>query len=424
MTTVPGEGDGFDVDLVLPPIDKIIAIDLVAADPTTLDLTVNIGEEVLDLVLGSEGPVGPGGPQGPTGPAGDSIVTTESPTAPTSPGLGDIWINTTPPTRTVFVWDGGTWQDVVTGPTGPTGASGPLGPPGAQGPAGATGPTGLSVTGPTGVQGPTGPIGIDGPTGPTGPRGLQGVTGPTGPASSVSALVGEVQMYAGIGTPTGWLICDGSSLLRTDYPDLFTALGTTWGAVDATHFSLPDLRDRLPVGASATKALGATGGSATKTLITANLPSHVHPGPADHTHSFSHDHPSASVNYAVSSNTQSGGGGTADRVTSVGSGGYGAHVDVLGIFANTSGINSGGGNTGATGSGTALDVMNPYAALKFVIRALPATLTPEYVGLVQRVIWSSTSGWASRPSVTYVEWVGPTAPPGATANDTWVNTTP
>jgi len=26
--------------------------------------------------------------------------------------------------------------------------------------------------------------------------------------------------------------------------------------------------------------------------------------------------------------------------------------------------------------------------------------------------------------VTYVEWVGPTAPPGATASDTWVNTTP
>jgi hypothetical protein len=89
------------------------------------------------------------------------------------------------------------------------------------------------------------------------------------------------------------------------------------------------------------------------------------------------------------------------------------------------------GGASATGTGGASvrstdspDHTPPYQLLKFIIRALPATLMPEYVGLVQRVIWTPGSGWASRPSVTYVEWVGPTAPPGATANDTWVNTTP
>ena len=38
----------------------------------------------------------------------------------------------------------------------------------------------------------------------------------------------------------GFLFCDGRSLLRTDYPSLFSAIGTTWGAVDSTHFNIPN----------------------------------------------------------------------------------------------------------------------------------------------------------------------------------------
>jgi hypothetical protein len=43
--------------------------------------------------------------------------------------------------------------------------------------------------------------------------------------------------------PTGWLECDGSSLLRADYPALFAVIGTIYGAADSTHFSLPDKRE-------------------------------------------------------------------------------------------------------------------------------------------------------------------------------------
>ena len=42
--------------------------------------------------------------------------------------------------------------------------------------------------------------------------------------------------------PTGWLACDGSAVSRTTYADLFTAIGTTWGAGDGSStFALPDL---------------------------------------------------------------------------------------------------------------------------------------------------------------------------------------
>lgn len=40
----------------------------------------------------------------------------------------------------------------------------------------------------------------------------------------------------------GFLKCDGSSLLREDYPDLFTAIGTIYGAADDYHFNIPDFQ--------------------------------------------------------------------------------------------------------------------------------------------------------------------------------------
>lgn len=42
--------------------------------------------------------------------------------------------------------------------------------------------------------------------------------------------------------PTGYLKANGASVLRADYAALFTAIGTTFGTVDGTHFTLPDLR--------------------------------------------------------------------------------------------------------------------------------------------------------------------------------------
>jgi rhizosphere induced protein len=44
----------------------------------------------------------------------------------------------------------------------------------------------------------------------------------------------------------GWLPCDGATVSRTDYAELFAALGTAFGAGDArTTFHVPDLRGRF-----------------------------------------------------------------------------------------------------------------------------------------------------------------------------------
>jgi microcystin-dependent protein len=80
--------------------------------------------------------------------------------------------------------------------------------------------------------------------------------------------------------PGGWLICDGSSLDRTTYADLFAIIGTTYGSVDGTHFNLPDLRQRFPLGKAASgtgNTLAGSGGAIDHTHTSAG---HTHSVPA------------------------------------------------------------------------------------------------------------------------------------------------
>lgn len=52
---------------------------------------------------------------------------------------------------------------------------------------------------------------------------------------------GSIQPYAGTSIPSGWLLCDGSAVSRTDYAALFAAIGTLYGTGDeSTTFNLPD----------------------------------------------------------------------------------------------------------------------------------------------------------------------------------------
>lgn len=81
---------------------------------------------------------------------------------------------------------------------------------------------------------------------------------------------GAIMPFAGNATPSGWLACDGRGLTESAYPELFAALGTSWGngssncGAPPCDFNLPDLRGRYTVGAGGTDslALGAqVGGS-------------------------------------------------------------------------------------------------------------------------------------------------------------------
>ena len=103
-------------------------------------------------------------------------------------------------------------------------------------------------------------------------------------------VVGEIVTFAGSTNPnpTQWLACDGASLLRATYTELFDVIGTTYGSVDSTHFNLPDMRGRTPVAAGTgsgltPRALGDSFGEESHTLTVAESPSHIHTD-TGHTH--------------------------------------------------------------------------------------------------------------------------------------------
>lgn len=83
------------------------------------------------------------------------------------------------------------------------------------------------------------------------------------------ANVGEIKMHASSTVPSGFLECNGASVLRSDYPGLWATIGGAHGVADGTHFNLPDLRGKFARGwdhgagndPDASSRTGLTGGN-------------------------------------------------------------------------------------------------------------------------------------------------------------------
>ncbi len=54
--------------------------------------------------------------------------------------------------------------------------------------------------------------------------------------------------FGGSTVPSGWLYCDGSEVSQATYPNLYAAIGNTWGTAAAGNFKLPDFRGFLKIG--------------------------------------------------------------------------------------------------------------------------------------------------------------------------------
>jgi len=162
----------------------------------------------------------------------------------------------------------------------------------------------------------------------TGLAGLQGV--PTGAGS----------LWYTNTAPAGWLLCDGSLVSRTTYASLFAVIGVTYGVGNgSTTFTLPDLRQRFPLGKAATgtgNALAATGGAINHTHAGGSLVA-------------SHDHGGATA--LATSGTEQVQSGTGAFVGSDNSHDHTISTDAAAV-------------TGTSGSGNP-----PYQVVNFIIKA-------------------------------------------------------
>lgn len=222
----------------------------------------------------------------------------------------------------------------------------------------------------------------------------------------LSFPIGGTIMWPATTVPALWLDCDGSAISRTTYADLFAVIGTTWGVGDgSTTFNLPDLRGRSIIGAGTgsgltARTLAATGGAETHALSSAelaahthDLANHTHTGPS-HTHDLgNHTHTGPSHTHTIAhTHTLNMGSGLAGSVVGAGSTPEAAQstnassaadsgASGTGATGAPSTNTSGAAGTGATGtpssntsssvgSGTAHNNMQPFAVMKFIIRAL------------------------------------------------------
>ncbi|MEO6786643.1 MAG: tail fiber protein [Chthoniobacteraceae bacterium] len=99
-----------------------------------------------------------------------------------------------------------------------------------------------------------------------------------------SPFLAEIRIFAGNFNPKGWALCNGQLLAISQNTALFSLLGTNYGGDGKSTFGLPNLQGSVPLGQGqgpglSPYALGQSGGSSTVTLLTTELPIHLHTPP-------------------------------------------------------------------------------------------------------------------------------------------------
>jgi len=94
-------------------------------------------------------------------------------------------------------------------------------------------------------------------------------------------FLAEIRAFPFNFAPRGWADCNGQILPISQNTALFSLLGTTYGGDGRTTFALPNLQDRVPIGADdgpglTPRSLGEAGGAMTVTIGVGQMAGHSH----------------------------------------------------------------------------------------------------------------------------------------------------
>lgn len=181
---------------------------------------------------------------------------------------------------------------------------------------------------------------------------------------NTSLQSGMILPFAGpvSAVPSGFALCDGTQYQTSALPNLFAAIGYTWGG-SGLEFNVPDLRGRTLIGAGPVYALGAVGGGITN-LTQGMLPPHSH-GVTDPGHVHTITDPQHAHGQEVVNNGTAGVAGTQGAST--------ANTTTVGTTANAAtGITVDSAQTGIstqnTGNGDAVPTIPPYGVVNWIIK--------------------------------------------------------
>lgn len=171
-------------------------------------------------------------------------------------------------------------------------------------------------------------------------------------------FIGEIVMFAGNFAPRGWSLCNGQLLAISSHTALFSILGTTYGGDGRTTFALPDLRGRTPIAPGTgpglpTYRLGQVGGTERNTLTVAQMPSHNHTGTL-HVSNANASQSAATANSTIATP------GSSDGRSFTPTEGFNTSAPNITM-------NSGSVTTGNTGSSQAVNNMQPFLGMNYII---------------------------------------------------------
>ena len=166
--------------------------------------------------------------------------------------------------------------------------------------------------------------------------------------AAVSGFTGAMLMWPTATAPTGFLLCNGQTVSRTTYAALFAVLGVVFGSGDgSTTFTLPDYRDRLPIGAGTTYSANSKGGSKDAVVV-----SHTHTATTGSAGAHSH----SLTDFAT---TQDGDG----RLTTGGSAAFSGNIATTAVADHTHSVTV--ASAGVSGTNANLP---PYLGVYFIIK--------------------------------------------------------